>query len=819
MKSITKLLTISVLVCSINKTFAQTISPAKVTGQVTQAGNKPVEFATITLLKATDSTLVKGAIADIGGQYEFEQIKPGKYLVAAAYVGMTKAYSPVFEVNGTAVKVATLTLGTDAKNLKEVNVTGKKPFVEQHLDKMVVNVENSIIGTGSSAMEVLEKSPGVTVDKDDNITLKGKSGVMIMIDGKLTNMTSQDVAQLLKSMPSSNIETIELITNPSAKYDAAGNAGIINIKLKKNRTVGTNGNITLGAGYGRTPKWNGGLNLNHRNEKLNVFGSYNYSHRENDQHIYLFRTSNDNGKFTSFDQHNQTKFQTEYHSAKVGVDYFINKKHTIGVMVDAGLRDMTYPLASKVLIGSREAIDSTLRTSSDNGGNWNRMAYNVNYKGILDTLGRELNVDLDYAINKETKNSHIYSTLWDAIGKNYMRGDTSRSAQPSSIDIKTVKVDYVHPLKNQAKFEAGLKLSFVETDNDARFDSLRSSNWIYDANRSNHFIYTENVQAAYLNYHRQFKKFGMQLGLRGERTDVKGNSVTLNRVTDTAYFNLFPSLFLSYAVAKNHQLGLNYSRRLQRPDYENLNPFEFYLDRYSMMSGNPYLKPSYANSMELTHTFKQFLTTTLGYTHTKDQMTQVVEAGVDKATGDSTIMRYKFLNVASSDNFTMSVSFPIPITKWWNSFTFLSGNYAKYKAVVNNNNVEVQGGGFMVRTQHSFSLPKGIAAEVTFFYLSSQVADEGLFRMKPMYAMDLGVSKQILKKKGSLKLAVNDVFNCQSFRGSFENAGRYTYVRSKWESQQVKMTFSYRFGNTNIKAARNRKTGLEDEQNRIKSNN
>jgi outer membrane receptor protein involved in Fe transport len=820
MKSITTLITFGVLFCSMNKTSAQTTPPVKVSGQVTQAANKPVEFATITLLKATDSSLVKGAIADINGQYEFEQVKPGKYRIAAAYVGLKKAYSPAFEVNGnTAVKVATLSLGADAKNLKEVNVTGKKPFVEQHADKTVVNVENSIIGAGASAMEVLEKSPGVTIDKDDNINLKGKNGVVIMIDGKLTNMSSQDVAQLLKSMPSSNIDQIELITNPSAKYDAAGNAGIINIKLKKNKTVGTNGSVNLGGAYGLTSKYNGALNLNHRNEHFNLFGSYNYNHRGNEQHLNLYRTGTDNGKFTVFDQANKITNKSEYHGVKVGMDYFISKNHTIGVMIDAGVRNSTAPAFGTTLIGGRELIDSTLKTSSENGSDWNRWAYNINYKGVLDTLGKELNIDVDYARNKETKTANIFSTTWDAAGKNYMHGDTSRSNQPSDIDIKTVKIDYVNPLKHDAKFEAGLKFSFVKTDNNARFDSLRNENWVYDANRSNQFIYKENVQAGYINFHKQFKKLSVQMGLRGEATQVEGNSVTINRKTDTSYFNLFPSIFVSYAVAKNHQLGLSYSRRLQRPSYEDLNPFEFYLDRYSIMSGNPYLRPSYANSIELTHTFKQFLTTSIGYTHTKDLMTQIIEVGKDAVTGDSSILRYKYLNVAKSDNFTMNISFPLPITKWWNSFTYLSGNYSKYQTIVNDQTVNISGGGFMARTQHSFTLPKGISTEVSFFYLSSQIADEGLFKMKPMYAMDFGVSKQILHKKGSIKLSVNDVFNNQVFRGTFENAGRYNSVRSKWESQQVRLNFSYRFGSTNIKAARNRKTGLEDEQNRVKSEN
>ncbi|WP_343667781.1 TonB-dependent receptor [Chitinophaga sp.] len=797
---------------------AQTPGSGKVSGQVVLTGNKPVEFAIVTLLKASDSSLVKGAIADINGKYEIEPVKDGKYLVAAAYVGMTKAYSQPFEVKNSPVKVNALTLSTDTRNLKAVNVTGKKPFVEQRVDKMVVNVENSVVGAGANAMEVLEKSPGITIDKDDNISLKGKNGVVIMIDGKLTNMSSQDVAALLKSMPSSNIEQIELITNPSAKYDAAGNAGIINIKLKKNNTVGTNGSITLGGGYGETPKYNGSLNLNHRNAKYNVFGSYNYNYRRNNQSLDLYRSYPAEGSVNEFNNHNTHNQTSKYNGAKLGFDYFINKNHTIGVMIDGALRDYTMPSHSVTYIGKNGIIDSTLRTDSKNPGDWNRMAYNLNYKGILDTTGKELSIDLDYAHNHDSKRLNTYSNTFDASGKNFTHGDTTRNMQPSTIEIKTFKADYVNPLKHQAKLEAGVKLSFVKSDNDARFDSLRYNNWVYDYNRSNHFIYKENVNAGYVNFSKQFKKLTLQAGLRGELSHIEGNSVTISKVTDTTYFNLFPSLFMSYNVAKDHQLGISYSRRIQRPDYEDLNPFEFYLDRYTKIAGNPYLKPSYSNNFEVTHTFKQFLTTSVAYAHASDKLTQVAESEKDPATGDTSILRYRYLNIAKSDNFTFSISVPFPITKWWNSYTYFQALYAKYETMVDNNLVSVESGGFMGRTQHTFTLPYGITAEATFFYLSSQIADEGLMKMKPMYAFDCGLSKSILHKKGSLKLNVNDVFNNQRFRGTFTNAGRFMSVNSKWESRQVRLAFTYRFGNMNIKAARNHQTGLEDEQNRVKTN-
>lgn len=794
-------------------------------GQITQNGNKPVEFATVTLLKAKDSSLVKGAIADINGKYEFEQVKQGQYLVAAVSVGMNKAYSSAFEVGNGRVSVPAVTLQAVSKALKGVDVTARRPFVEQKADKMVINVENSITASGGSAMEVLEKSPTITVDKDGNISMKGKAGVVIMIDGKPTNMTSQDVAELLKSMPAANLDQIELIANPSARYDAAGNAGIINIKLKKNSSYGTNGSINLGGIQGERSRYNGGLNLNHRNAKVNVFGSYNYSHWENQQGLTVYRSYLENGQQKVYDQSNSMIQKSNSQGGKIGADYFISKGHTIGVMVDLAARHRFFPTYANTLIGNGQRVDSILSTNTDYDGKWKRGAYNINYRGVLDSTGRELNVDLDYARNTDRQLTNLYAFSRGTNEKVLLGSDTSRSNQPSTIDIKTAKIDYIQPLKNQAKLEVGAKVSFVTSDNNARFDSLRMGNWMLDENRTNHFIYKENINAAYINYNRQFKKVGVQLGLRGEQTHISGSSASQKAQqpvlvkNDSTYFNLFPSMALTYNLNKNNTFGLTYSRRIQRPSYDDLNPFEFYLDRYTKQAGNPYLKPQYSNNFEITHTFKQFLITSIGYSHTKDMMTRLLEADVDKSTGDSSILRYKYMNVAKSDNFNLNVSMPMPVTKWWTSFTTLSVSYSNFQTVVNNSNVKTASAAFFGRTQHTFTITKKVAAEATFFYVSPQVTEEGLFKMKAMSSLDLGASMKVLKNKGSVKLNVSDIFRTNYFRGDFNNAGRYTAVASRWDSRQVRLSFNYRFGNTNVKAARTRQTGLEAEQSRVKGGN
>ncbi|UYQ94270.1 TonB-dependent receptor family protein [Chitinophaga horti] len=814
MKRHSKMLPLSMLL--VFATAMPALAQTKVTGQVNQADNKPVPFATVTLLKAKDSTLAKGAVADIDGKYQFEQVAAGKYLVAAVNMGMKKSFSQPFEVKNAPFQLPALLLGEDVKKLKEVNVTGKRPFIEQKADKMVVNVENSIVAAGGTAMEVLEKAPGVQVDKDDNISMKGKGGVIVMIDGKPTNMTSQDVAQLLKNMPSSNIDQIELIANPSAKYDAAGNAGIINIKLKKNKNYGTNGNVSLVYGQGKLPKANGSFNLNHRNERLNAFASYNYNYNRNFENLEVYRKSMDQGRQVIFDQANYIDKSSHAHNTKLGLDYFLNKHHTIGVMADLNKRVWEGPGSSITKMGDGLAIDSNLITNSENDRDFSQTAFNLNYKGRLDSAGKELNIDLDFSRTDQQNGNLMKGAFRGPDLKHYMHGDTVRSQQPSRIEIRTAKADYVHPLKNGAKLEAGFKVSFVKSDNNARFDSLKLQQWEFDANRSNHFIYEENVNAAYINFSKQFKKLGVQAGLRGEQSNVKGSQMTTAQVNDTSYFNLFPSVFLSYTANEKNMWGVSYSRRLQRPSYDNLNPFEFYLDRYTKTSGNPGLKPQYSNNFEVNHTFRQFLTTSLGYTHTKDMITRVIEADEDFETGDTTILKYKYMNVAKRDNFNLGISAPFPITKWWNSFVTISAFYNRFQTVVDGEQIDRASAGFFGQTQHTFKITKGMSAEASYYYSSPQVTNEGLFRMRAMHSGNIGLQQLVLKKQGTLRVNVNDVFNTNRFSGTYEASGQQIRLSNRWDSRQLRVSFTYRFGNMNVKEARKRRTGIEDEQNRVK---
>ncbi len=807
----------SLCICLISmSTFAQSSQKGKVSGTMLDENKKPAEFVTMMLVHAIDSSLVKGAVTDVDGKYEFDQIPEGQYRVAASMVGYKKMYTTPFTINQANLQVAlpVLQLVMDAKNLNEVVVIGQKPFIEQKLDKTVVNVENSIVSSGSTAMEVLEKAPGIMVDKDDKISLKGKQGVIIMIDGKQTYLSAEEVSNMLRNMQSNAIEQIEIITNPSAKYDAAGNSGIINIKLKKNKNMGMNGNLTAGAGYGKLPKYNGGINLNYRNGKFNVFGNYNYGYNERFNITELNRVVNYENEVTLFDQYNRRTSRFNNNSYKVGVDYYLNKKNTFGFMANGFLNsgNMNVVNNTDIMDGSGN-LKSNVALLNNIENSWKSMAYNLNYKRTFDSTGREFTADVDYSKFMGQGSDNIRNYYYNSVGEETQVPLLLKSDIPSEVDIKSFKADYIHPLGKTAKLEAGVKSSYVVTDNDVKFNLFRENSWEVDTTKTNHFKYTENINAAYVNFSKELSKiWSLQLGLRAEQTISKGNSITLNKVVDRNYLEFFPSVFLSQKVGKDHQMAYSYSRRIDRPSYQDLNPFVYFLDLYTYFQGNPFLKPQFTNSFQVSHTYKGGFTTTLGYSHTKDIFTQVT------IQDDQTqITRATMTNLDARQNYNLGLSMPIPVTKWWSTNNNVNVFYNQFRSTFLDEQLDNSQLAVNVNTNHTFILPKDFTAEVSGFYNSPFV--EGILRGKAMYAIGFGLQKSFMNKKANLKLNVNDVFNMMRFRGAINYSNMDLRIFNKWESRQARVTFTYRFGKNDIKPARKRATGSESEENRIKMGN
>lgn len=818
MKQIKSLLLVFLISLSISG-LAQ-VKNGTVNGTVIDGNTKTIESATITLLRAKDSTVVKMSVADKAGKFNFEGVAEGTYLVSISAVGHDKGFSEAFTINSsnTSVSLKTIELIPVAKSVAGITVTATKPLVEQKIDRMIVNVEASITNVGSSAMEVLEKSPGITVDKDGNISLKGKQGVVVMIDGRPSYLGGADLANMLRSMSANQLDQIEIMTNPPAKYDASGNSGVINIKTKKNKQFGYNGSLTTGYTRGQYSRFNEGANFNYRNGKINLFTSLNYNrnHRGEDLEILRnFRETNTKEILSVFDQKSEMENQGHFYSGKLGLDYSATKRTTIGFVLSGFYNPSNWLSNTNTYIyDPNNVLISQTKSLAKNNEKWKNFSGNVNFRTALDSAGQELTADLDYIQYRVTNNQPLFTTYYNNTGNQNGKIDSLMGTLPQAITIYSGKMDYTLPLKKGAKFEAGFKSSYVKTDNDANYDSIQNGQIIHDYNRSNHFLYEENINAVYVNYSRPLsKKWTGQFGLRMENTNAKGDQLTTGINFKRNYTQLFPTAYLQYAANEKNSFVINYGRRVNRPNYQDLNPFINFIDRYTFEQGNPNLKPQFSHNIELSHTYAGALTTTLNYSNTTDIIQQVLEQ--NEVTNETFI---KKANIASRKQLGIAVSANKQINKWWSGsiYTNLSNN--RFKGIVNNEQVSLGIVMFMAQAQQQFKWGKGWGAEVSGFFRSKGL--EGVIFIKPMAQMNVGFSKQILNNKGSVRLNFRDIFAGGVARGY----SKYSNVDAKFtninDSRSVSLGFTWRFSKGKLKAGSGKKEGgASDEQGRVGAGN
>lgn len=809
------------LVCLffVTGSFAQN-KTGKITGTITDNTGKIIQSASVSLLKAKDSALVKLAITGKDGTYEFESIKEGDYILTITSVGFEKKFSNFFSVNAAALtKIESLQLTEAAKGIEGVTVTAKRPFIETKIDKTVVNVDASPTSAGATALEVLEKSPGITVSNDGVISLRGKAGVIVMMDGKQTFLSATDLANLLKNMPASAIDQIEIMTNPSAKYDASGNSGVINIKTKKGRTAGFNGSIMAGittsyyeanGTFYVIPKSQNSINFNYRKNKINFFGNYNPNFFSGRSQLEFTRTKLNQAKdiLGYNDVETQFKFGNNNHTLKLGLDFFADKKNTFGVVV-SGFTFSGHPTPTTVTTTADEnyQVLSRMVSQTDNRIRFKNLTSNFNYRHVFDTTGRELTADFDFITYSNTSNMQLVTDFYQ--GNGMPAGDQLklRGHLPASINIYSVKSDYVHPFKKGGRLEAGFKSSFVENDNLVDYKRWNGSDWVNDG-RSNHFVYDENINAVYLNANKQVKKWSFQAGLRLENTIAKGYQYNNDSTFKRNFTNLFPSTFISYELNKSNTVTISYSRRITRPNYQDLNPFIYFLDSLSYRKGNPFLLPQFTHNIELSHSFKNKLITTLNYNSTNRVISQIL-----KPDGDIVYMTSE--NVARFRNIGVSITAPVPITKWWNVNLFTNIYNNHYEGTYENRPLDISYTSFMVNMTQTFTLKQGFTLEMTGFYRARGV--DQLTISEPMYMISFGGQKQVLKGKGTVRLNLRDPFWLQRFKGRTQYDIVDNRVHSRWDNRQVTATFTYRFGKNGQQnpPPRRRNSASQDEQNRV----
>lgn len=786
------------------------------TGTIIDEKQNPVEAATISLLKSEDSSIVKMDVSDKTGKFIFSGMPYGSYFISVSNSNSAIKYSPVFIIAATSpvIKLDNVVIEPVAKKLTDIVVTSKKPLVEQKIDRMVINVDASVTNAGLTALEVLERSPGVMVDKDGNISLKGKSEVMIMIDGKPSYLSGTELASLLHNMSANQLSQIEIMTNPSAKYDAAGNAGVINIKTKKSITQGFNGSINVGYGQGVYAKSNNNISLNYRAGKLNTFLNYGYILNNGFMKFDIQRNFVDSTgiKVGELDQLSNRVNQGHNNNLKLGMDYYINPTTTIGFVASGFIAPLNQNgFTTSYVKDGTDKISSIEETNKTMNNDWKNGSINLNLHSQLDSSGKDITANFDHIHYNFTGDQDLtglsYNPDYILQEKNFLKNTVALQ-----INIYSGRIDYSQPLKNGVKLEAGFKSSVVKTNNANDFFKTENGKWYMDSTNSSSFNYSENINAAYVNLNKQYNKWFVQAGLRLENTNYSGLQMSKTQNNDSSfsrnYTNLFPTALVGYKLNDENQFALSVGRRIDRPVYQNLNPFVSFLDKYTYSTGNPFLQPQYSNNIELSHTYKSVLTTTLNYSIITDMISETLRHT------DSVIVR-SVGNIGTQYNMGIAVSANIPVTKWYTGIFYANLYQNIYKGFIYDEPLNAKALALSLNVNNQFSFKNNWAAEISGNYTSKN-RDEGQAIVLPVGQVSAGVSKQLLNNKASIKLSIRDIFYTQYAREIQNFQDVQSTLKMYRDTRVFNIAFVYRFG-TNLKS-KPASTLPTDEQQRVKIN-
>jgi hypothetical protein len=811
-------LTCLILITLTPSALAQS-SDNSIRGELKDQDGKPLSEVIVSLLKARDLSLYKTTFSEADGRFEFSALPSDSFRLLMQQPGLKKYLGPTLHPGATeqTMNLPTIQLEAEGKKLDEVVVTSQIPFVERKADRTIVNPDALISNAGGNALDVLAKAPGVTVDEQGNIKLKGKAGVMILIDDKPTYLSAAELESYLKSLPSSTIKQIEIMTNPPAHYEAAGGSGIINIKTKKNKLPGINGNVSTNYSQGRYARTMNSLALNYSNKRLTVFSNLSYGYHNSFHDLTIDRKykKDDNESIKSiFSQNTYIHPESSFYNARLGMDYYLSDKTTIGIsgkgMYDQSLTS-SYNYAS--LLDSTGSLSSNVIADNTEKGKLQNNLLNLNFRHQFDSAGKTLTVDLDYVSYVNRIDQFYKNDVYTPDGSNAYT-DIQNGGLPSTINIYAFKTDYTNPLKGNGKFDAGLKTSYTQTDNDAVYTITRNGLTENNYNLSNHFKYDEMINAAYVNFSKSLKRFDLQAGLRFESTTLNGYQLgnAMKPASDFTrnYNNLFPTLYASYRIdsASNHVLNLSYGRRINRPYYHDLNPFSRPLDRYTFYEGNPYLKPTFTHNVSLAYSFKNFFTITATYNNLRDQIQETIEI-------NNGIYYSRPGNIGTSVHYNLSLESSIPVTKWLTTTIYTETQYAEYKSQLYTQTLNSSGTYWYINGSNSFSLKKGWSAELSGEYITNFIDSQ--FSFGDYGHITVGLQKKILKSMGSLRFSLSDVLYTNRIRGRINNL---YLTDANWygprDTRVASFTFSYRFGKSTNNKPKHTGSGSETEQGRIK---
>ncbi|RYY52992.1 MAG: TonB-dependent receptor [Chitinophagaceae bacterium] len=783
-------------------------------GRVNLPGNQPAPDATVILTRTGDSATHANALTAADGSFIFPVLAQGIYTLQVSMTGYQLYRRDSISVNGpTTVPVIILQItGTE---LGAVTVSSRKPLVTRKNDRSIVNVDAMISAAGSTALDVLEKSPGVQVDQNGSVSLQGKSGVTVFIDDKPTYLSGEQLAAYLRSLPASSIETVELMTNPPARYDAAGNGGVINIRTKKVKQGGLNGGINLALTQGHRTRSNNSFNINYRKNRIAVFANISQSYNNSFTDLDLYRRyRNADGTTKSFFEQNSF-FNREGNavSYRTGIDFYKNEKTTWGVGLNGtGRRNTQQNDNTSNLLGPLRQVDSVIVADNHDRMRFSNLGANLNYRHEFDKSGHGITADGDYLRYSNRNQQEYYNYIFNPDGTQRY-DDKLTGYLPTTINIYTLKTDYTKPLGTGKRVEGGLKGSFTRTDNLADYRMTVDGITASDYDKSNHFIYEESISAAYLNFSWEMKRLQLQAGLRAEHTISDGNQLGNPAKADSSfrreYTNLFPTVFMTYKLdtTDKHQLALRGGRRIDRPYYQDLNPFLSPMDKFTYYTGNPFLQPAFTQVYELSHIFKNRITTSISMSHTRNSVAETIEI-------KEGIYYSRPGNIGKRVNKTISVNANFDPYKWLNLYVYTELTNMKAKSAFYTGELNTSGTFWYIGPTARITASKGWTTELSGSYRTRLVTTQ--FLMKKIWGMNVSVQKKFTSRITG-RLVLSDVFYTRINYGIINNLElAEASWRNRQDSRNVTLSFSYSFGKA-FAVKKYQASGADDEKNRVRN--
>ena len=789
-------------------------SPTKTTikGKIIDGENgEPLDYATISLYLKKDSTLFTGGISDEKGLFLIEAPADNYYAVIEFLSFQKKTIANVSPGKGqSTLDLGVIALGADAQVLAEVEVRAEKSQMQMSLDKRVFNVGKDLANTGASAEDILDNVPSVAVDVEGNVSLRGSENVRILIDGKPSGLVGVDNANGLRSLPSNLIDKVEVITNPSARYEAEGMTGIINIVLKKEKKKGVNGSFDVTLGQPET--YGVGVNMNLRRKKMNFFGNYGLFYRTNNGGGFNYQERyRDNTTFIQ-DQTRDHDRGGWSNSIRFGADYYFDKYNTLtGAFM---YRKSDEDNQSSILY--RDYLENTnlenlqeITTRADNEREDEQsIQYSLNYKRTFDKKGQELTATVQFEEDSEIESSDYVEKYF--LGDN-LPSDKADLLQDSENDESEkqwlFQIDYVNPISKEGKVEFGIRSSIRDIKNDYQITEFKDNLWqpVLDFKGnpfSNNFKYDEDIHALYAIVGDKKNKFSYQFGLRGEYSHVVTELIQTREVNDRNYFNLFPSAHFTYDLPKENAVQLSYSRRIQRPRFWYLNPFFSFSDARNQRTGNPNLDPELTHSIELGH-IKYFNKGTVSSSVYYRYSTGTIARGIQTVLNDQqTLSRPE--NLKDEHAYGLEFVLSYNPTEWWR----LNGDLNFFRAITDGSNIQPGLGAdtytMQGRATSRMTLWKKTDLQLRINYRAPRNTTQG--KRRAIYSSDLAVNRDVLKNKGTITLSIRDIFNSRKYRSETFLDNFYSESEFQWRARTATLTFNYRL-NQNKKRSRGRGDG------------